>query len=139
MVTDRGTAPAGLHLEGPFISEHKYGAHPHQHLRTPAGGIGAMEECYGSLDGVRLVTLAPELPGALDCLQALVRRGVRVSLGHSTASLDVADRACDAGACMVTHLFNAMQPFHHRDPGKQASPQPDGESRSCHGSHCGLA
>ena len=66
---------------------------------------------------VRMVTIAPELPGALELIEVLVARGVTVSCGHSDATAEEANAAFDRGARMVTHLFNAMRPFSHRDPG----------------------
>jgi len=106
--------PLGLHLEGPFLSPERKGAHVARHLALPE--LAAIEGW--SLDaGVRLVTLAPELPGALEVMRALVDRGVVVSLGHSMATAAEASAGVDAGARWATHLFNAMPPLHHRDPG----------------------
>jgi N-acetylglucosamine-6-phosphate deacetylase len=109
-----GTSPAlGVHLEGPFLSPERAGVHRVELLRTPAEGVPAHYD-----DPVcRLVTLAPELPGAIDLVSRLDGRGALVSLGHAAPSAEVAEQAVVAGARKVTHLFNAMPPFHHRDPG----------------------
>jgi len=108
--------PLGLHLEGPFLAPERRGAHPAEHLRAPDAALVA-DEGWTRDAGVALVTLAPELPGALDMVQALAAAGVVVSAGHSSASADQATAAIDAGLTAVTHLFNAMGPLHHRDPG----------------------
>jgi N-acetylglucosamine-6-phosphate deacetylase len=110
---DPSSPVVGVHLEGPFLSREHAGMHPAGRLCSPADGVPA----YYSSEAVRLVTLAPELPGALDLIVALRARGVAVSLGHSGASAEVVRRALDAGARLVTHLFNAMAPLHHRAPG----------------------
>ncbi|HEU0024817.1 MAG TPA: hypothetical protein VFQ12_09315, partial [Thermoleophilaceae bacterium] len=110
---DPSSPVAGIHLEGPFLSPAHAGVHRAEWLREPADGMPA----YYSSHAVRLVTLAPELPGALELIAALRARGVVVSLGHSGASAEVARQAVDAGARLVTHVFNAMAPLHHRDPG----------------------
>ena len=107
----------GLHLEGPFMNVAKKGAHKAEHMRAPAEGLAAAMGTYGSLGGVRLVTLAPELPGALATTGALAARGVLVSMGHTMATFDEGVAGVGAGARLVTHLFNAMPAFHHRDPG----------------------
>ena len=109
-----GAIPLGLHLEGPFLSPAKRGAHPEGLLRTPC--LGAIEG-WSRQAGVALVTLAPDLPGALEVIEALVQRGVVVSLGHTPANAEQATAAVDAGATWVTHLFNTMAPLHHRAPG----------------------
>ncbi len=110
----RGAAPLGLHLEGPFLSEEKRGAHPAALLRLPS--LAAIEG-WSRERGVAVVTLAPDVPGALEVIEALVARGVVVSLGHTPATHAQAVAAVDAGATWVTHLFNAMAPLHHREPG----------------------
>ena len=113
---ERGSPAAailGVHLEGPFISPRCLGIHPALNLE-PLGN--ALERVLG-LKTLRLLTIAPELDGACDAIRCLVARGVVVSLGHSYATLDEAERALAAGARMFTHLFNAMRPLHHRDPG----------------------
>ena len=116
-IAERAADPAspvmGVHLEGPFLSPAHAGMHRAGQLRAPADGVPA----YYASAAVRLVTLAPELPGALELIAALRARGVAVSLGHSGAPADVAQRALDAGARLVTHVFNAMAPLHHRAPG----------------------
>jgi N-acetylglucosamine-6-phosphate deacetylase len=109
-----GAVPLGLHLEGPFLSSEKRGAHPKSLLRPPT--LAAIEG-WSRAGGVAVVTLAPDLPGALEVLEALVARGVVVSLGHTPATSAQATAAVDAGASWVTHLFNAMAPLHHREPG----------------------
>jgi N-acetylglucosamine-6-phosphate deacetylase len=110
----RGATPlAGTHLEGPFLSPQQRGVHRVALLRAPADGV---PEHFFHPE-VRVVTLAPELPGAIALVRCLTDHGVLVSIGHSAATAQQARRAVDAGATMVTHLFNAMPPFHHRDPG----------------------
>jgi N-acetylglucosamine-6-phosphate deacetylase len=108
--------PLGLHLEGPFLAPERRGAHPAKHLRAPDPSLVA-DEGWSRQSGVALVTLAPELPRALDVVRELVAAGVVVSAGHSSASAEEATAAIDAGITAVTHLFNAMGPLHHRDPG----------------------
>lgn len=104
----------GVHLEGPFLSPERLGAHPPAARRDPDR---ALVERLLAAGPVRQVTLAPELPRALELVELLRGRGVLVSLGHSDATADEAARAFDLGAGTVTHLFNAMRPFAHRDPG----------------------
>lgn len=109
----RGAVPLGLHLEGPFLNPRKRGAHNPAHMRLPSL---ADIEGWSPERGVRLVTLAPELPGALDVARALTERGVLVSAGHSAATWDEASAGIDAGISYGTHLFNAMPPLGHREP-----------------------
>ena len=110
----RGAAPLGLHVEGPFLNPKKKGAHNQQHLRPPTPEAVAG---WSPTSGVRMVTMAPENPGALEVIAALASRGVVVSTGHSMATYDEAVAGFDAGARYGTHLFNAMPPLGHRDPG----------------------
>ena len=109
-----GASVLGLHLEGPFLSPERVGAHESAHLRLPDPSL---TRGWSRESGVRLVTLAPELPGSLALVRELVARGVAVSAGHSMASYSQIGDAIDAGVRAVTHLFNAMGPFHHREPG----------------------
>jgi N-acetylglucosamine-6-phosphate deacetylase len=110
----RGARALGLHLEGPFLSPRRAGAHDPRWLTAPSlTGIDGWQRDRG----VALVTLAPELPGAVPVIRELSRRGVVVSLGHTEADADAARRAVFAGARAVTHLFNAMPSMHHRAPG----------------------
>jgi N-acetylglucosamine-6-phosphate deacetylase len=104
----------GLHLEGPVIAPSARGAHPAAHLLDPAACDSTR---WTPACSVRLVTVAPELPGARELIAQLAGSGVAVSLGHSMATADEFVAGFDAGATMCTHLFNAMRPFHHRDPG----------------------
>jgi len=102
---------AGVHLEGPFLGG-RPGAHPRDLL------VPIDLEWLRVLPGtVRLVTLAPELDGAVDAVRQLTERGITVSLGHSAATVEDVRACIDAGARMVTHLFNGMPPLHHREPG----------------------
>lgn len=110
----QGAVPLGLHLEGPFLSPGHRGAHDPRLLRAPDPGRAAG---WSRAAGVALVTLAPELPGALDLVRALVARGVVVSAGHTGATAAEAGAAVEAGVTWVTHLWNAMAPLHHREPG----------------------
>lgn len=112
-VQSGGPRVLGAHLEGPFLSPHRLGAHPPEHRRDPDEGL--LERLLAA-GPVRQVTLAPEVPGALDLIARLVPT-TTVSLGHSDATAAEAHAAFDLGATTVTHLFNAMRPPTHRDPG----------------------
>lgn len=107
----------GWHLEGPFISAKKKGAHPEQHIISESEGIETMHDVFGSLDDVKIITLAPEIPNVLQSIPHLVDKGIVVSVGHTASNLSEAEEAVKKGASFITHLFNAMLPFHHRDPG----------------------
>jgi N-acetylglucosamine-6-phosphate deacetylase len=109
-----GAVPLGLHVEGPFLNPEKRGAHNPAYLRQPN-----LPDIEGwSLErGVRLVTLAPELPGARELISALRSRGVIVSAGHSAATFEQAHAGIEAGITYGTHIFNAMPPMSHREPG----------------------
>ncbi len=113
-----GAVPLGLHLEGPFLHPDRVGAHRLTSLRppTPDALVGLRSD-----RDIVMVTIAPELPGALDAIEQLANQGVVVSLGHSTASLGTAKRAAERGATVGTHLFNAMSGLHHREPGLAAA------------------
>jgi len=106
----------GVHLEGPWLSEARRGAHDPGLLRSPepAEVESLLEAAAGAL---RVVTLAPELPGAVDAVRRLVAAGVVVALGHSDCTAEQAHAAADAGATVVTHVYNGMRPLHHREPG----------------------
>jgi len=114
----RGARPLGLHLEGPYLNPGKKGAHNPAYLRPPSAAEVAG---WSPAAGVRLVTLAPEMPGALEVIAALAGRGVVVSAGHSLATFDEAAAGFDAGARYATHLFNAMPALGHREPGLAAA------------------
>lgn len=110
-----GAVPLGFDLEGPFLAPSRHGAHDPALLREPAS-VGSAE-LAPLLDGLRVITVAPELPGALELIGRLAARGVVVSLGHSEATLDEARAGYAAGARSTTHLFNAMSGVDHRRPG----------------------
>ena len=110
-----GAEPLGFNLEGPFLADARRGAHDQTQLRAPADV--SPETIETLTDGLRLLTVAPELAGATDLIGALSRAGVAVSLGHSAALVDEARKAFAAGASSTTHLFNAMSGFEHRSPG----------------------
>ncbi|XP_066496717.1 N-acetylglucosamine-6-phosphate deacetylase [Tiliqua scincoides] len=113
-----GAGILGVHLEGPFISKEKRGAHPENFLRTyEKGAFQEVQATYGCLDCVRIITLAPEMKRSGEVIRELTKQGICVSLGHSIANLSQAEEAVRHGATFITHLFNAMLPFHHRDPG----------------------
>ncbi len=108
--------PVGIHLEGPFLSHEKCGVQPREHLLAP--DIAVFDRLFDAAEGkVRLMTLAPELPGAVALAAHAVSRGVRVSLGHSNATAAETRAAIAAGATSATHTFNAMRPLDHREPG----------------------
>jgi N-acetylglucosamine-6-phosphate deacetylase len=104
----------GFHLEGPFLSLCRRGAHPPQHLRRPDPRLAEELMTAGP---VAAVTLAPELPAALELIERLVGRGVTARIGHTDADAETAHAAFDRGASAITHIFNAHRPFSARDPG----------------------
>jgi len=107
---------AGIHLEGPWLSERRCGAHDVALLRDPDPvEVAAVLNAGGG--AVRMVTVAPERPGALDAIRAVVGAGAVAAVGHTDATYDVVRAAVAAGAAAGTHLFNAMRPVHHREPG----------------------
>ncbi|XP_071549567.1 N-acetylglucosamine-6-phosphate deacetylase [Panulirus ornatus] len=112
-----GAGVLGIHLEGPFISPEKKGAHPLQFIQGVEEGVSKVNDVYGQLDNVAMVTIAPELAGVADVIAYLASQGVVVSVGHSNGNLEDGEEAVNSGASFITHLFNAMLPFHHRDPG----------------------
>ncbi len=112
-----GARILGMHLEGPFISPIRLGAHTKLNLEPR----GEAFERVMALEHLKLITLAPELPGAIDAIRRLTSRGVVVSIGHTNANFDEASAGIEAGARMFTHLFNAMRPLNHRDPGVVAA------------------
>jgi N-acetylglucosamine-6-phosphate deacetylase len=106
----------GLHLEGPFLSPARRGAQDPRHMLAPDVSIFA--RLHAAARGhLRVITLAPELPGAFAVIEAATRAGVTVAVGHTDATADVTTAAIDAGATHATHLFNGMRPPHHREPG----------------------
>ncbi len=111
-----GAAVLGVHLEGPVLNHQKKGAHHPRWLRAP--GDPEVRAMYANtLPDLRVVTLAPELPGTEALIDWLLRERIIVSLGHTDATYEQTAQAFGQGARMVTHLFNAMRTFHHRDPG----------------------
>jgi N-acetylglucosamine-6-phosphate deacetylase len=108
--------PLGIHLEGPFISHARRGVHPTENLLEPK--LETFERFWQAARGrIRMMTIAPELEGALEVIAAAAARGMCVSLGHSDADFALAERCVAAGARHATHTFNAMRPLGHRDPG----------------------
>ena len=111
-----GARPLGIHIEGPFLSPHKKGAHPANLLLTPS--VELFDRMWQAAEGkIRLMTIAPELPGAEEVIAHATSLGVRVSMGHSDADSDAAKRGVEAGAVSATHTYNAMRSFDHRNPG----------------------
>jgi N-acetylglucosamine-6-phosphate deacetylase len=112
---DDGAEPLGFNLEGPFLAPARRGAHDASALIAPADAPSRTLESL--IDRLRLLTIAPELPGALDLIGWLAGQGAAVSLGHSAATLGEARAGYAAGARSTTHLFNAMSGIDHREPG----------------------
>jgi N-acetylglucosamine-6-phosphate deacetylase len=111
-----GAAPLGINLEGPYISAEHRGAHAQSWLRAP--DIGETERLLTLSAGhLSMMTLAPELPGALAMIRTLVEAGVAVSIGHTDATYEQTQQAIQLGATHMTHCFNAMRPLRHREPG----------------------
>jgi N-acetylglucosamine-6-phosphate deacetylase len=107
----------GVHLEGPFLSPVRHGVHDKRHLIAPTGD--AVERILAAPGAaiLTMVTLAPELPGAVTAIRRLTRAGIRVSVGHTDATAAQITAAADAGATLVTHIFNAQRGLAHREPG----------------------
>jgi N-acetylglucosamine-6-phosphate deacetylase len=107
---------AGVHLEGPFLSSAKCGAQNPRALTTP--DAASVKKILNVSNGnLKMITIAPELEGAIGAIEEFVQNGVTVALGHSDATSDFAIAGADAGATVVTHLFNAMRSLHHRESG----------------------
>jgi N-acetylglucosamine-6-phosphate deacetylase len=114
--TPGAATPIGIHLEGPFVSHIKRGVHPEADILPP--DIALFDRFQQAARGHILhLTLAPEIPGALDLITHATRSDVRVSIGHSNATSQQAHDAIAAGATSATHTFNAMRPLDHREPG----------------------
>jgi N-acetylglucosamine-6-phosphate deacetylase len=108
--------PLGIHLEGPFLSHKRRGVHPPENLVPPT--LAVFDRLWEAARGhVRMLTIAPELPGAMEVIAEAARRNVCVSIGHSDAEMPIALDAVSAGARHATHTFNAMRPLDHREPG----------------------
>ncbi|HVO60905.1 MAG TPA: N-acetylglucosamine-6-phosphate deacetylase [Terriglobales bacterium] len=115
--SNKGRAnPIGIHLEGPFLSHARRGVHPPENLVRPS--IAVFDRLWQAARGhVKLITIAPEVDGALEVIREATNRGVTVSIGHSDATFEQARAGVTAGARHATHTFNAMRPLSHRDPG----------------------
>jgi N-acetylglucosamine-6-phosphate deacetylase len=118
----------GAHVEGPFLNPGKGGIHDSSVFRTlSSNGFSDVEACYGAENliasspsippAIRIMTGAPELSGMMSVIAECKRRDIVFSIGHSAAGIETAEQAVQSGATMITHLFNAMQQLHHRDPG----------------------
>jgi N-acetylglucosamine-6-phosphate deacetylase len=106
----------GIHLEGPFISPARRGVHPTASILPPS--VEVLEKFLAASDGlVKILTLAPELPGAIEVIEFATNAGLVVGMGHTDADYDQARAAIRAGARHTVHTYNAMRPFSHRDPG----------------------
>ncbi|KAF9439197.1 putative N-acetylglucosamine-6-phosphate deacetylase [Entomortierella beljakovae] len=130
---ETGATIIGAHVEGPFINKARHGAHELKVLQASANnGYMDFKDVYGfecdtpeaqrilsdeDLAGVKIVTCAPELEGVMDSIPDLVKAGITISIGHSMANISQAEESVTKGATFITHLFNAMPQFHHRDPG----------------------
>jgi N-acetylglucosamine-6-phosphate deacetylase len=113
---DFGARPLGIHIEGPFLSPHRKGAHPARLLQTPS--VELFDRMWQASEGkIRLMTIASELPNAIEVIARATSLGVRVSLGHSDADAAAAKAGVRAGAVSATHTFNAMRSFDHKASG----------------------
>jgi len=111
-----GAAPLGIHMEGPFISPEMCGAQNRAHVRPPdTEEIQSINEASGGR--LRMVTLAPEVTGAIHAISWLKSEGIVAAAGHTNATHEEMTTAVEAGLSHVSHLFNGMRPFHHREPG----------------------
>ena len=108
--------PIAIHLEGPFVSHIKRGVHPEADILPP--DIALFDRFQQAAGGhIRLITIAPETPGALNLIRHCAQQGVRASIGHTNASSEESHAAIEAGAQSATHTYNAMRPLNHREPG----------------------
>ncbi len=106
----------GIHMEGPYLNKRFKGAMNEDYLWTPS--VESWQKMWEASKGlIKIMTIAPELPGAYGVMRTAARQGVVLSIGHSMATYDEIEIAIDNGAAHVTHIFNAMEPFHHRHPG----------------------
>jgi N-acetylglucosamine-6-phosphate deacetylase len=106
----------GIHLEGPFISKARRGVHPPDAIARPS--VEILEKFRAASDGlIRIITIAPEIPGALDLIRYAVSHGIVAAIGHTDANFEQTQAAIQAGARHSVHFYNAMRPFSHRDPG----------------------
>ena len=113
---ETGARPLGIHLEGPFLSHRRRGVHPEKDLLKPS--VEMFDRFWEAARGhIRMMTIAPELDGAIEVIAGAASRGVLMSLGHSDASMEASRSGIEAGARHVTHTFNAMRPLDHRAPG----------------------
>lgn len=122
-----GSESLGAHCEGPFISPTKNGIHSLEVLQSAPNGFADFQACYGAENlpsvesglksPIRLITAAPEVCGVASLIPEVARRGIIFSLGHTESTYEEATAAIQNGATMITHLFNAMRPLHHRNPG----------------------
>ncbi len=113
---NKGAEILGIHLEGPYFSFNYSGCHDKRNIISSIDENSSLEKIYGNLQGVKMVTLAPEIQGALDVIKTLKAQGIVVAAGHSAASFEQMQRGIEAGVQLITHLFNAMPSFHHRNP-----------------------
>jgi N-acetylglucosamine-6-phosphate deacetylase len=109
-----GAVPLGIHLEGPFLCEERKGAQPALYLRNPDPSI---YQSWFDSGLIRLLTVAPELEGAIEMIKIGVKKGIEFAVGHSVASYEVMQEAIGSGLRQATHTFNGMNPLHHRNPG----------------------
>lgn len=113
---DGEAAILGIHIEGPFVSHAKRGMHPEQFILPPS--VDLLNKFWeASRGGIKLMTIAPELPGALETIARAAELGIRSSIGHSNANMSEALRGIEAGAATATHTYNAMRALDHREPG----------------------
>ncbi|KAL2062817.1 hypothetical protein VTL71DRAFT_5889 [Oculimacula yallundae] len=130
-VAENGAESLGAHCEGPFLSPSKNGIHKVENIIPAVNGFGDLEDCYGAaninptpsaFDGIirppqiKMITAAPEVAAMTQIIPEITSRGILFSIGHTEATYEEASAAVAAGATMITHLFNAMRPLHHRNP-----------------------
>ncbi|EHR3849925.1 TPA: N-acetylglucosamine-6-phosphate deacetylase [Listeria monocytogenes] len=117
---EKGAKIAGIHLEGPYLNIEKKGMQNPAYLRHP--NLKEMKKIFDEADGlIKMVTIAPELPGGIELIDFLKKRSVVVAIAHSNATYEEAQDAFEKGASHITHCFNAMPPIHHRAPGLVAA------------------